>query len=544
MLSELASFYCWLIRFIIPVAAVTVIFLCAKILLVNKKGKPVLAEFFDKSGTVYPITSYENAIGRGKQCDICVPSKRAALRAAALTLKNDGWHIFPVTSAAVLVNGERIDGDSLIEHGDTVNIGGAELELDDRIESDIPFDVTGELNRTRAVCAAAVLTAMQVMMALSLILHYAFIGDIPVQIPACFGGLILVEWVYLVLMKFKKVGVELLAFFLCTFGLAVAASAVPAALYKQFIAMIAGLIVFRVLCLVLTNLELTMKLRYAVGICAIGLLMFNIIFGTEMYGAKNWIDLGPITVQPSEFVKIAYIFAGCATLERLMTTRNLILFTAFSAGCFIPLFLMRDFGTASVFFMGMLIIAFMRSGDLRAILLFIGVAVVGIIAIITLKPYVASRFATFMHAWDNPYDGGYQQVSTMIAIGSGGLFGVGGGKGNLDLVAASDTDLVFGFVAEEWGLIVGLACVAALIIFALYAVKRAALTYSVYYSIAAAAAAGMFLFQAALNIFGSTDLLPLTGVTLPLISNGGSSMLASMGMLAFIKSAGLGGDAK
>ncbi|MEE1127354.1 MAG: FtsW/RodA/SpoVE family cell cycle protein, partial [Acutalibacteraceae bacterium] len=132
----------------------------------------------------------------------------------------------------------------------------------------------------------------------------------------------------------------------------------------------------------------------------------------------------------------------------------------------------------------------------------------------------------------------------MIAIGSGGLFGVGGGKGNLDLVAASDTDLVFGFVAEEWGLIVGLACVAALIIFALYAVKRAAFTYSVYYSIAAAAAAGMFLFQAALNIFGSTDLLPLTGVTLPLISNGGSSMLASMGMLAFIKSAGLGGDAK
>lgn len=541
MLQSLAHYYCWLIRFIIPVAAVAVVALCAKILLSGKKDKPLLAELTDSQGNVYPITSYENAIGRGRQCDICVPSKRASLRAAALNLGSDGWHLYPVSSN-ILVNGGRIESDTLIEHGDSISVAGVEMELDDRIEPDIPYDGTQELNRIRAKCAAVTLTMLQLMTGLSLIIHYLSIGTLPVQICACFGGFIIVEWLYMALMKFDNIAVEILAFFLCTFGLCVAASAAPASLYKQFAAMMLGLILFRVLCVVLGNLALTMKLRYAVGICAVGLLMFNIVFGTELNGAKNWIDLGFITVQPSEFVKIAYIFAGCATLDRLMATRNLVLFTGFSACCLLPLFIMRDFGTASIFFIGMLIIVFMRSGDIKAIILFVAAAVAGAAAIIAFKPYVASRFATYRHAWENAYGSGYQQVSAMVAIGSGGLFGVGGGEGNLDLVAAADTDLVFGFVVEEWGLIIGLCCVAALIIFALYAVKRASATESVYYAIAACAASGMFLFQASLNIFGSTDLLPLTGVTLPLISNGGSSVMASMGMLAFIKSAGLGGD--
>ena len=126
----------------------------------------------------------------------------------------------------------------------------------------------------------------------------------------------------------------------------------------------------------------------------------------------------------------------------------------------------------------------------------------------------------------------------MIAIGSGGLLGVGGGNGNLDRVAASDTDLVFGIVSEEWGLLVALCCSACLLIFAAWAIRCAPRACSAYYSIAACAAGGMFLFQAALNIFGSTDLLPLTGVTFPFISNGGSSMVASFAMLAFFKAAG------
>lgn len=545
MLQMLAQYYCWLARFIIPVAAVAVIVLCARILFGTKRNKPLLAQFTDRKGNVFPITSYENAIGRARLCDVCVPAKRASLRAAALVLKDDGWHIYPTGSGcAVLVNGERISGDTAITGGDVVNIAGAELELDDDFDTGLPHEYGAELNKTRAKCAALTLTVMQLMMGLTLVIHYSHDGYIPAQIYACFGALIAVEWIYFALRRFDRVGVELCAFFLATVGLCVAASAVPSSLYKQFIAMLLGLAIFFVLELVLGNLALTMKLRYAVGMCAVGLLLFNIIFGTEMNGAKNWINLGFVTVQPSEFVKIAYVFAGCAALERLVTTRNLLLFTAFSGCCMVPLFIMRDFGTASIFFVGMLIIAYMRSGDLKAIILFVTAAVAGMAAIIALKPYVAGRFATYRHAWEFANEGGYQQTRTMIAIGSGGIFGVGGGKGNLDLVPAADTDLVFGFVVEEWGMIVGLCCVSVLVLFALYAFRNVRLATSSYYAIAGCAAAGMLIFQAALNIFGSTDLLPLTGVTLPLISNGGSSMMASFGILAFIKASGAGGDSR
>ena len=542
MLQSLAYFYCWLIRFIIPVAAVTVIYLLFKILIGNKKEKPIFARLIDQNGKIFPITSKENIIGRGRHCDIVIRSKSAPLNAAAITLGENGWTLHPVGD--ILLNGNEPEATEQIGHGDIITVASAELTLDDSRDPYIPYDKNDELNLVRAKCAAVVLTMLQVMVALSLTIHYLSTDAFPIQLPICFGGLVAAEWLYLSIKKFDGVGIELCAFFLCTFGLAVAASAMPNSLYKQFIAMMLGLLLFIVISFVLKNLSLTMKLRYAVGIIGVGILFFNILFGTELNGAKNWIDLGFITVQPSEFVKIAYIFTGCASLDRLITTRNFLLFTGFSGACLLPLFIMRDFGTASIFFIGMLIIVFMRSGDLKAIILFIVAAIIGAAAIIALKPYVASRFATYLHAWENPYSGGYQQVNTMIAIGSGGLFGVGGGEGNLDTIAAADTDLVFGFIVEEWGLIIGLCCVAILILFTLYAIKRAGMTRSVYYSIAAAAASGMFLFQAALNIFGSTDLLPLTGVTLPLISNGGSSIMASMGMLAFIKSAGLGGDTR
>lgn len=199
---------------------------------------------------------------------------------------------------------------------------------------------------------------------------------------------------------------------------------------------------------------------------------------------------------------------------------------------------MRDYGTAAIFFVGIVIISYMRSGDWKVIAGFSGLAVLAIPVIILYHPYIASRFSSYLRAWDFASTKGYQQTRTMIAIGSGGLLGVGGGNGNLDRVAASDTDLVFGIVSEEWGLLVALCCAACLLIFAAWAIRCAPHACSAYYSIAACAAGGMFLFQAALNIFGSTDLLPLTGVTFPFISNGGSSMVASFAMLAFFKAAG------
>ena len=121
------------------------------------------------------------------------------------------------------------------------------------------------------------------------------------------------------------------------------------------------------------------------------------------------------------------------------------------------------------------------------------------------------------------------------AAASGGLFGVGAGNGWLKTIPAADTDLVFGMVCEEQGLLIATLAIACLCALCVFAVKSTAAARSSFYSIAACAATSMLLFQMALNVLGSVDLLPLTGVTFPFVSNGGSSLLSSFGLLAFVK---------
>ena len=137
--------------------------------------------------------------------------------------------------------------------------------------------------------------------------------------------------------------------------------------------------------------------------------------------------------------------------------------------------------------------------------------------------------------WEQASDGGFQQTRTMSAAASGGLIGVGPGEGWLHRVSAADTDLVFGMLCEEWGLLIALLAVVSIVTLALFAARACRVGRSAFYTIAACAAGSLMVVQTALNIFGAMDLLPLTGVTLPFVSNGGSAMLASWGLLAFLK---------
>lgn len=132
---------------------------------------------------------------------------------------------------------------------------------------------------------------------------------------------------------------------------------------------------------------------------------------------------------------------------------------------------------------------------------------------------------------------GYQQVRTMSAAASGGLIGVGSGNGWLHTVAASETDLVFGVLCEEWGLIIAFLAVMCIVTLCIFAFRMVQTGRSSYYTIAACAATSLLVVQTMLNVFGSVDILPLTGVTFPFISCGGSSMLAAWGLLAFLKAA-------
>ncbi|MEG1427465.1 MAG: FtsW/RodA/SpoVE family cell cycle protein, partial [Oscillospiraceae bacterium] len=276
------------------------------------------------------------------------------------------------------------------------------------------------------------------------------------------------------------------------------------------------------------------RLAYARG--AILLFVINQVFGKYINGSRNWIFIGSVSLQPSELIKIAFIFVGASALDRLQTKKNITEFIAFAAVCMGFLFLMRDFGSACIFFAAFLIIAFMRSGSIRTIALILAVAVLGVVMIIYFKPYVAERFAGWGHVWEHLSDSlGYQQTRTLTYIASGGLFGMGLGRGYLHFIAAGNSDLVFGMLCEEQGLMMGAVVLFSLVLFVLFSRSDVKRSRSTFFSISSCAAAGLLLFQACLNIFGATDVLPLTGVTLPFISAGGTSMMAVWGLAAFIK---------
>jgi len=297
---------------------------------------------------------------------------------------------------------------------------------------------------------------------------------------------------------------------------------------------VGGMVVYAVLRLVIADPERAMKIRPYVAIIAVGLLGVTVLLAPEINNVRRWINIGGFSIQPSELAKVAFIFAGAATLDRLQRSQSIWRYFAFSLGCVGALFLMSDFGTALIFFLVFLLLVFLRSGDVRSIALVCAAAVLGAILIIYFRPLVAGRFAVYRQVWDYMHEGGFQQTRVLIYSASGGLFGLGLGNGLLRNIFAADNDLIFGVVAEEMGLLLAFLIPFSYIAMAVYAVRAAAHARSAFYSIAAVSAAGLLIIQAALNIFGITDLLPLTGVTLPFVSRGGTSMLASWGLIGFI----------
>lgn len=358
---------------------------------------------------------------------------------------------------------------------------------------------------------------------------------------AVYAGYLVLEWAYFVVASVfcgqNNFELEIIGFLFSGIGLTNVATVDNDYAIKQVVAIVLGLFLFIFMLVVMRRTDIVMKLRMPVAFAAVGLLVANLALAKYTNGALNWITIGGMSIQPSEFVKLAFIFVGAASLDKLQSARSLTKYLIFSFGCVGALFLMKDFGTALIFFFTFIVIAFMRSGDVRTIALVCVAALLGAIMIIYFKPHVAARFKAYGHIWELINDEGMQQTRTLIYSASGGLFGLGIGKGELRNVVFASTDLAFGMICEEWGMIVGLTIVITYAFVLLYAIKVARNTRSAFYAITACAAAGLLLFQTSLNIFGVTDILPFTGVTLPFISRGGSSVISSWGMLALIKSA-------
>ncbi len=356
-----------------------------------------------------------------------------------------------------------------------------------------------------------------------------------------FGLYIGVEWAYFIvfagILRRKSFEVELIAFFLSGIGLALTTSVYPNKAFTQLIAIFLGIGVFVVLLWILSDIDRVVKLRMPVAIISIAALVFTLIFAEDRNGARNWIIIGNglLSIQTSEIVKVAFIFVGAATLETLQSTKRLTKYIVFAITCVGLLFVMKDFGTALIFFFTFVIIAFLRSGDIKTIFLICAGALIGGIGVLTFKPYVANRFSSYRHVWELADTKGYQQVRLLIYSVSGGLFGLGLGNGKLRDIYASTEDLAFGMVCEEFGIIIAFTVLLTFVALVVYSIRYSVAARSSFYSIAACAASALLLFQTALHVFGATDLLPWTGVTLPFISRGGSSMMCCWGLVALIK---------
>lgn len=396
-----------------------------------------------------------------------------------------------------------------------------------------------KLPRIKPINNFALLMVLSVFQLLSGTAAAGGTGTFEVKVLLCTLALIVLEWLYVSVFYFamhrRNFELEFIAFFLSGVGITVIGSIKPDDAFKQLLMLIAGVIGFIVLVFLMGDVDLCMRLRLPVAVAAILLLIVNIAIAKVTHGARNWITIFGVTFQPSEFVKVAFIFVGAATLEKIQTSKNLYAFIAFSLVCVGALIVIKDFGTALIFFVTFLIIAFMNSGDIKTIFLALASAAMGGFIVIKYKSYVTARFSVYRHVWEHYNDSGYQQTRVLVGLASGGLLGLGIGAGTTRNVWARTTDLIFGVICEEWGFLFGLLLVLSFVAIAVSALVNSIAARSTFYSIAAVAAAGLLLFQTALNIFGITDVLPLTGVTLPFVSQGGSSMISCWAVLALIK---------
>lgn len=537
------------LRILMPVYAIIIVYQCyAAMRRRRRPEKPLVTLYNTVTGLKLPVIFWENSIGRSRASDIVVDDPAVSRNHCVLLRRASGWYICDTGSkGGTYVNGEEAVGRTRVLIDDVISVGNSQFQFlrgedyDENLRYSWFFKKANNKPAMKSWKLMLLITLFHFFMCVEAVFWQD--GTNKYSPLVLFGCLAVAEWTFFFVSSkvLKRVSFELesLALFLTGVGVMLLVRQVERSAYVQLIAAVVGMALFCVIIKFIEDPDRTSstKLRYGLMIAAVGLLGVSIVFGKITYGAANWISIGGISLQPSEIVKIIYIFIGANTLDRLQTKKNLFEFIIFSAVCVGLLALMGDFGTALIFFMTFLLISFMRSGDFKTVILAIVAAVFGVSIVLRFKSYVLDRFKAWGHAWEYANDLGYQQTHVLTYIASGGLFGVGIGNGFLKGVGASESDLVFGLVSEEMGVIVAITLAVAVACLVIYARAITTRSRSTFYSISACCAAGLLVIQLSLNVFGATDILPLTGVTFPFISCGGSSVLSCWGLIAFIKAA-------
>ena len=536
-----ANVFYAVMRYGAPILAGLILLRCAWPLLTFRREPEIWAWLVLSNGERLPITHWENVIGRSRRCDIVVQFPTVSRNHAVLTRYDDGsWTVSDAGSkGGTLLNGEPVDI-SPVFAGDIIEVGGVELSF---------LPVSREQEHTlarlrskassgwRSICTLFLLSMLQICGCVGFLLNDTTYAK---DLLLGWGGLLVLQWLLLIFyfgIRRPAYEVETLAFLLCTMGMAVISTVAPREAGKQLLAVVLGLAVFLGVGWSMRDLERAKRIRYLAAVGGAALLVVTLVFGESYYGAKNWLVIGSMSLQPSELAKVCFVYVGASTMDRLMKKRNIVLFIAYTIMLCAFLALMNDFGTALVFFCAFLVIAYLRSGSVGTVALACTALVFAAVIGLRIAPHALQRFETWRHIWEDPWNTGYQQTRALMCVASGGLWGLGIGQGKMKNLFAADSDVVFATVAEEWGIVMMLLLILCIAVFALFSLRCAKAGRSSFYAIGACTASAILIVQTMFNVLGTVDVLPLTGVTFPFLSNGGSSMICVWGLLAFIKAA-------
>lgn len=297
---------------------------------------------------------------------------------------------------------------------------------------------------------------------------------------------------------------------------------------KQFIIVSASFAICLVVPIIIEKFKYLSKLGWIYGFVGLTLLLVVLVFGTTKYGATNWINIFGILIQPSEFVKIIFVFFVASLLSEYSEFKDLVKITILAAAYVLTLVAGRDLGSALIFFVTYLIMVYVATQN--TLYLFSGLGLGSLAAYVAyfLFSHVKVRVTAWRDPWSYIDKEGYQIAQSLFAIGTGGWFGLGLAKGLPSSIPVVESDFIFSAISEELGAITGiciiLICLSCFIMFINIAMKMK----KEFYKLVALGLSTIYVFQVFLTIGGAIKFIPSTGVTLPLISYGGSSALSTI----------------
>lgn len=304
---------------------------------------------------------------------------------------------------------------------------------------------------------------------------------------------------------------------------------------KQFTVVVAAALITWLLPFVMDRVWQLAKIPWVYGIGGILLLGIVCAAGTNSYGAQLSLSVGNISFQPSEFVKISFVFFTAAMFYRSTSMKTVAITTAVAGIHVLILAVSKDLGSALIFFVSYVFMLFVATG--RWLLLAAGAAcgAAASMAAVRLFAHVRIRVEAWLNPWADIAGRGYQITQSLFAIGTGGWFGMGLYQGSPKKIPVVEKDFIFSAISEELGgifaLCVLLVCLGCFLQFMMIASRMQA----VFFKLLAFGLGMVYAIQIFLTVGGATKLIPSTGVTLPLISYGGSSVLSTFILFGVIQ---------